>query len=87
MQQEDPFPLLALPDLVLQHVLTSLSLLERKAVRATCRKLCKVCIWQGSRVFTMALDMLAQAEQSTESGLTYLVAHSGRKRGSTPFPC
>jgi hypothetical protein len=43
MQQEDPFPLLALPDLVLQHVLTFLSLLERKAVRATCRKLCKVC--------------------------------------------
>uniref|UniRef100_A0A383V4C9 F-box domain-containing protein n=1 Tax=Tetradesmus obliquus TaxID=3088 RepID=A0A383V4C9_TETOB len=42
MQQEDPFPLLALPDLVLQHVLTFLSLLERKAVRATCRKLCKV---------------------------------------------
>lgn len=37
-----PFPLLALDDLVLQHVLTFLNLLERKAVRATCRKLCKV---------------------------------------------
>ena len=37
-----PFPLLSLDDLVLQHVLTFLSLLERKAVRATCRKLCKV---------------------------------------------
>lgn len=33
-----PFPLLALPDLVLQHVLTFLSLLERKAVRGTSLK-------------------------------------------------
>eukprot|EP00775_Hariotina_reticulata_P008860 gene8860-9039_t len=38
----NPFPLLSLPDLVLQHVLTFLSLLERKAVRGSCRKLCKV---------------------------------------------
>lgn len=39
---QDPFPLLTLPDLVLQHILTHLTPKERKATRATCKKLCKV---------------------------------------------
>jgi hypothetical protein len=38
----DPFPLLTLPDLVLQHILQHLTPKERKATRGTCRKLCKV---------------------------------------------
>jgi hypothetical protein len=38
----EPFPLLMLPDLVLQHVLTFMTRLERKAIRVTCLRLCKV---------------------------------------------
>jgi hypothetical protein len=38
----DPFPLLTLPDLVLQHILQHLSMSERKATRATCKRLCRV---------------------------------------------
>lgn len=40
--QQDPFPLLVLPDLVLGTILSHLTPRERKATRATCKKLCKV---------------------------------------------
>lgn len=39
---DPPFPLLTLPDLVLQHILQHLTPKERKATRSTCRRLCKV---------------------------------------------
>lgn len=39
---DPPFPLLTLPDLVLQHILQHLTPKERKAIRSTCRRLCKV---------------------------------------------
>lgn len=41
-QADPPFPLLTLPDLVLQHILQHLTPKERKATRSTCRRLCKV---------------------------------------------
>jgi hypothetical protein len=44
----DPFPLLTLPDLVLQHILQHLTPKERKATRGTCRKLCKVASDSGT---------------------------------------
>lgn len=44
----DPFPLLTLPDLVLQNILQHLTPVERKATRGTCRRLCKVASDSGT---------------------------------------
>lgn len=52
LQALDPFPLLTLPDLVLQHILQHLTPVERKATRGTCRKLCKVASDSGAAVIT-----------------------------------
>jgi hypothetical protein len=50
VQPLDPFPLLTLPDLVLQYVIQHLTPKERKATRGTCRKLCKVASDSGKRL-------------------------------------
>lgn len=50
VQPLDPFPLLTLPDLVLQYVIQHLTPKERKATRGTCRKLCKVASDSGALI-------------------------------------
>jgi hypothetical protein len=59
------FPLLVLPDLTLQHVLGSLSPLERKALRLACRKLWKV---TSAAVRRFVVELTAAADDEQRAG-------------------